>query len=63
MLMQPSPIAETSRLLVPSLRFFIFVKFADIDSRRTVDLLVSSVSIEDIQPAQSHRSQVPSLGR
>ena len=48
MLMQPSPVAETSRLLVPSLRFFIFVRFGDVDRRRTVDLLVGSVSIEDI---------------
>jgi hypothetical protein len=31
MLMQPSPIAETSRLLFPSLRFFIFVRSGNVD--------------------------------
>jgi hypothetical protein len=31
MLMQPSPIAETSRLLFPSLRFFIAVRSGNVD--------------------------------
>jgi hypothetical protein len=31
MVMQPSPIAETSRLLFPSFRFFIFSAFYDVD--------------------------------
>jgi hypothetical protein len=31
MLMQPNSIAETSRLLLPSLRFFIFVRSGNVD--------------------------------
>jgi hypothetical protein len=40
MLMQPSPIAETSRLLVPSLLFFIFVGFGGEVDGREIDRLI-----------------------